>query len=96
LRYALEFKEDDSFNTFSSVNEFWGKYIVLSRRDGGGYNINIVNFTGTKVGAVIKEDVVGDDLWREAFPTITSFILQGDELRLFYNDNKNSLVFKSL
>jgi hypothetical protein len=92
--YTLEFGVDSTFRTFSSVNTFFGKYIVLSRRACGEYSIYMVQYIGTKVYA--EEDFVGDNLWREAFPTIKRFVLQGDELKLFYNDNKNSLVFKSL
>jgi hypothetical protein len=94
--YSLEFREDSTFSTFSSVNEYGGTYYVEEFSDNEViYKIHIENFWGTKVGAV--EPWGGDDRWwMNSFKTIKNFTLQENELKLFYNDGMNCLIFKPL
>jgi len=90
-KFSLTFKEDGTFNTFSSINEFGGTYAEESRGGDLIYKINIANFYGTKVGG----DTDGsDDLWRHSFPTIDRFsLVDGVVLKLYYDGGKNYLEF---
>jgi len=85
--YTLTFDTDNTFLTFSSVNELQGNY----KADYIAQTIQIFNFGGTKVGEVGGGYLYADPFWDM---TIQSFSLQGNELRLYYNENKNYLLFK--
>jgi hypothetical protein len=91
--YSLNFNADGNLNTYSSANEYWGTYGVEVRGDGDKtvYRININDFTGTKRYGEECDD--GDELWRKSFSTVNSFALHENELKLFYNDNQNYLLF---
>ena len=81
--------EDDEYNTnivyYSSTNELVGNY-------NANYETQTISFRiygGTKVGEV------GDgEMWCNIFPTIKSFSFQKNSLRLYYNDQRNYLLFK--
>jgi hypothetical protein len=86
--YVLTFDTDSSFLTFSSTNELGGGYIA----DYETYSFQVTCFGGTKVGEI------GDgQLYARLFGEglIQSFSVSKNELRLYYNDNKNYLLFKS-
>jgi len=83
---AIEFKEDGTITAYSCFNEFYGTYTMITRGD--NVFCSIRRFGGTKVG--------GPDLWWDTYLLIKTFTVQENELRLFYNDGKNCLVFKSL
>jgi hypothetical protein len=85
--YTLTFNMDNTFGTHSSTNKMGGRYAA----DYETNNINITNFGGTKIGEV------GDGhLWWDIFPAADSFSIQANKLILFYNGNKNYVLFKSL
>lgn len=85
--YTLAFNMDGTYWARSSTNDLGGTYEANSVTN----SIRIIGLGGTKVGEV-------DDgtLWRNVFPTIKYFSLQDNELRLYYNNNKNYLLYKSL
>jgi hypothetical protein len=91
--YSLNFNTDGNLNTYSSANEYWGTYIVELRDDGDktDYRININDLIGTKRYGEECDD--GDKLWEKSFQTVKSFVLQENELKLFYNDDQNYLLF---
>jgi len=93
--YTLEFKEDGTFYTISSINSFHGAYVEEFRENEDVHKIQITDFHGTKMYGN-ELNLVGDELWWTSFRTINSFTLLGKELKLFYNDGKNALVFKSI
>jgi hypothetical protein len=69
----------------SSTNELFGYYKVNYATQ----SISFTIFGGTKVNEI------GDgEMWRNIFPTIKSFSLQNDMLHLYFNDQKNYLLFK--
>jgi len=77
-----------SFSTYSSVNDFTACYEVnyMTR------SFQIINLLGTRVG-----EVNGDqELYIDAIRSVQSFSLKKNELRLYYNDNNNYLLFKPI
>ena len=87
--YTLTFDTDNTFQTFSSTNELQGIY----NADYGTQKIQITDFGGTKRGEVGDGNLYWNhDIWH----TVQTFSLQKDELRLYYNENKNYLLFRLL
>jgi len=85
--YTLMFDTDSTFSGRTTTNVIGGIYIT----DYVTNSIHFTSFGGTKLGEL------GDGgLWWVIFPTIRFFTLQGNELKLFYNDNKNYFLFKLL
>ena len=88
---GMDFLERDlsinqSINVFyySSTNELYGHYNA--------------NYTTQEISFSIYEEMkvpeTGDgDLWLNIFPTVESFFVEENELRLYYNKNKNYLLF---
>ena len=87
--YTLTFDTDKSFLTFSSTNELQGIY----NADYTTHTIQIVDFGGSKINEIGDGILYVNPFWEMA---IQSFSLQGSELRLYYNEKKNYLLFKSL
>ena len=85
--YTLTFDTDTSFSTYSSSNELGGGYIV----DYVKYSYQIIYFGGTKVGEWGDGPLYVDPFWKR---DIQSFSYKENELKLFYNENKNYLLFK--
>jgi hypothetical protein len=85
--YTLEFKDDSTFITYSWVNEFYGTYTMNFSGDDVFYSINFSS--GTKVGGP-------PDLWWDTHLLVETFTVQENELKLFYNDGENCLLFKPL
>ena len=86
--YTLTFDTDNTFQTFSSTNELQGIY----KANYGTQTIQIIDFGGTKIGEIGGGNLYVNPFWEMA---IQSFSLQGNELRLYYNDNENYLLFKT-
>ena len=79
--------EDDinSFSTRSSTNELGGCYVIDYEKQ----HIQVLSFGGTKINEI------GDGkLFCDALRTIQSFSLQKNELRMYYNNKQNYLLFK--
>ena len=84
--YMLIFVTDSYVMTFSSGNEFNALYEV-------DYDTNIIhlfNFSGTKVGETGNGQLYADIFIKN---TLLLFSLQENELRLYYNDGKNYLLY---
>jgi len=79
---------ENYFVTFSASNELGGNYIA----DYASHSFQIIGFGGTKAGEMADGYFYADPLWKRE---IKSFFLQGNELRLYYNENKNYLLFKT-
>ena len=76
-----------SFSTYSSSNSLGACYEI----DYEESSINIFHFGGTKRGEI------GDgNLWWYIIPIVQSFALENNQLRLYYNDNTNYLLFKQI
>ena len=87
--YTLTFDTDSTFQTFSSTNALHGIYSA----DYGTQKIKITDFGGTKIGEIGDGNLYWNhDIWH----TVQTFSLQKDELRLYYNENKNYLLFRLL
>ena len=87
--YILTFDSDSTFQTFSSTNELQGIY----KANYGTQTIQITNFGGTKIGEVGDGALYWNhDIWH----TVQTFSLQENELKLYYNENRNYLLFRSL
>jgi len=80
---------ENYFVTLSVSNELGGNYIA----DYTSHSFQIIRFGGTKAGEMADGDFYVDPFWNRE---IKSFSLQGNELRLYYNGNKNYLLFKPL
>jgi uncharacterized repeat protein (TIGR02543 family) len=87
--YTLTFDTDDTFLTFSSTNELQGIY----KADYTTRTMQIVDFGGTKMNEIGDGILYVNPFWEM---TIHSFSCKENELRLYYNENKNYLLFKSL
>ena len=84
--YSIFFMEDNTFVTYTSVNEFIGFYGV--NKETQKFIIHIMG--GTKVGELIEDG----NLYISALKDMhQSFSLKENELRVYYNDNKNYLLF---
>jgi hypothetical protein len=86
--YTLVFGTDSSFLTFSPANDLGGGYIA----DYETHSFQVTYFGGTKVGENEDGRLYARLFWEGL---IQSFSVSKNELRLYYNDNKNYLLFKS-
>ena len=87
--YSLEFITDSTLCTFSSTNENHAKY----KADYETNSFEVVCFGGTRLGEIGDGDLYSD-LFAER--QIKSFSLQKNELRLYYNNENNYLLFKRI
>jgi len=85
--HTLRFKMDGTL----MVDEYRGTYEKIYRGNDIIYKINIADFIGTSIGKFNSGKQY--ETWQTVFPKIKSFSLQGNELTLFYNDDKDSLVY---
>jgi|GEM_PF-472829 len=84
--YTLLFETKNIYSGRTTTNEIGGTYEANYETN----SILFLNLGGTKLGEL------GDgNLWWSIFPTIKSFFLQENELKLYYNDNKSYLLFKA-
>jgi len=81
---------DDGFYTlflFTSINTLRGCYMVDSETQ----HIVVSNFGGTRA-----QEIGDGDLFHDAFLSVQTLSLRENELRLFYNNKQNYLLFKSI
>jgi len=85
-QYGDIFMVNPSINAcyYSSANELYGRFDA--------------NYTTQEISFVIYEETkvaeTGDgDLWLQIFPAVESFFLERNELRLYYNNSKNYMLF---
>jgi hypothetical protein len=85
--YTLMFDTDTTFLSSSSVkNSLCGTYTC-------NYKMHSFRMIGTESLLFLER---GDGvLWKSILLTVNAFTLLEDELRLYYNENKNYLLFKS-
>ena len=84
--YMLVFETDNIVTTYTTVNLLSSPYVV----DYDISNIYFDRFAGTKVGEKGDGGLYTDILNALQY---TSFSLQENELRLYYNDKKNYLLY---
>ena len=87
--YILTFDTDTTLSTVATTARQFGGYEANCATN----DIHIFNFGGTKLG---ERDALDGRIYRETFYLVKSFSIQNNELKLFYNDNKNYLLFKLL
>ena len=85
--YTLTFKKNRKWEGRSAANSIQGKYNVNYSK----HSINISIGTTTKKGC----EYCDEELYIESLPKIDSFSLQENELKLYYNNKQNYLLFKS-
>jgi len=85
---TLIFYEDEKLSG-RICNHFAGNHKI----DFIAGNINICIYAATEM---LCTQSVGEDLFIETLNKIQFFSMQGNELRLYYNNNKNYLLFKQL
>ena len=87
--YTLTFDTNNTFQTFSSTNNLQGIY----KANYSTKEMQITDFGGTKMGEIGDGNLYWNhDVWH----TVQTFSLQKKELRLYYNGNRNYLLFKAL
>jgi heat shock protein HslJ len=84
--YWLYFNSDKTLSGMSSTNELMGEY---------EFNLQSFTFRFTKLGGTKRGEVFDGNLFVECLNAIQSFSVSNDELRLYYSDKKNHLLFKS-
>jgi len=83
--FVLTFNTDSTLLTYDGANDFLGAYKI----DFVTHNMHISYLLGTKIAPP------GDgSLYIRSLEIIQSFSMKKNELKLFYNDNKNYLLFK--
>lgn len=86
--YMLTFDTDTKISFFAGVNDGFGNY----NYDYETHSFHIVDdFNMSEVGA----DHTDEELWLSILKAVKSFSLLENELRLYYNENRNYLFFKS-
>lgn len=87
--YTLVFGADKNFQIFSSTNQLHGVYDVdyITR------NVRIIDFGGTKINEIGDGDLYVNPFWKK---TIQSFSVAEQELRFYYGEYKDYLLFKPL
>ena len=85
--YTFEFDTDTTFLSISTTNDINGSYEV----DYTTNNIRFFDVRSTAVG-----ELGNGDLYYYVWRKIQSFSLKKNELWLYYNDNKNYLLFRSI
>jgi heat shock protein HslJ len=85
-KYNLNFHEDGEL-TGKTCNDLTGNYTI----DFITGDINIFIYTATEMLCPPKID---EELYLETLNKVRFFSLQEDELRLYYNNNQNYLLFK--
>jgi hypothetical protein len=85
--YTIIFTSDTTFKGHAFANKITGAYQI---------NYTTGEFYGSYGGTMVSslcELVLG---WREKFPTIRTFSLEENKLKLYYNDQKKYLLFKKI
>ncbi len=84
--FTLSFDTDSTLSGHSSENDQFGKYIA----DYKTQNISITDLWGTEL--IERGD---GNLFLQTLISIQSFSSQSGDLRLYYNDKQNYLLFKT-
>jgi hypothetical protein len=85
--YTFTFDTDTTFSTYSSFNELGGGYIV----DYIEHSFQVTYFGGTKAGESGDGELYVRPFWNG---TVQSFFYKESELRLYYDENRNYLLYK--
>jgi hypothetical protein len=86
--YTLTFDTDESsYTAFTSANTLKGSYNA--------------DYVTRSIRFVISQQTIVDEqndgkLWQNILLTVESFSIQEDELRLYYNENKNYLLLSQV
>lgn len=83
--YLLNFDTDTTFTGVSSTNRIWGSY-TYSLKD---RKFNVANLASTKI-----KEVDDGNYYLESLPIVESYFYRQQELRLYYNNGMNFLLFK--
>ena len=83
--YTITFVKDGMFSGFTASNSFYGEYQIEVTK------LKVNNFTTTKV-----YELGNGEKYSEAIPHIVSFEITGNELKLYYNQGQNYLLFNLL
>ena len=84
--YVLKFKERGELAGMTSTNSFEGTYEI-------NYSKSIIQIL---IGFITKVgEYLDGELYIESLKNVNFFTLEKDELKLYYNDGQNYLLFKS-
>ena len=84
--YILTFDTDSTFSGISSTNEISGGYCIDYEKS----TLNITRYGGTKIN-----ELFDGKLFVNSFLSVQSFSLSGAELKLYYNNGENYLLYKT-
>ena len=84
--YILRFDTNSTFSGTSSTNEIYGEYRIDYEKS----TLNITGYGGTKIN-----ELFDGLLFVKSFMSVQSFFLSDAELRLYYDNGKNYLLFKT-
>jgi hypothetical protein len=87
--FTLAFDTDSTFLTYSSFNELGGNYVV----DYVKHSFQITCFGGTKAGEFGEGELYVKPFWNR---TVQSFSYKERELRLYYDENRNYLLYNRI
>jgi len=83
--YLLSFNEDSTLSGTSSSNQLAGTYVFDEKKSSIHINIH---------QATLVTEAFDGNQYLDALNVVQSFLLHKDELRLYYNDQKEYLFFK--
>jgi hypothetical protein len=87
--YTLTFDTDTTFSSYSSANSSLSPFATYT------YNYETHGFRIIEHATTLLPERGDGDLWLSILLTVNAFTLLENELRLYYNENKNYLFFKS-
>jgi hypothetical protein len=88
--YTLSFTSDTTAQGWSMLNEIYVKFFDPIRRSSTNISFSKKPVRGgTEIG-----ESPGPTLYTNALIDLTAYIYYNNELKLFYNNNKNYLLFK--
>lgn len=82
--YLLTFNDDNTFEGISSTNQIAGTYVLEKEAS----SIHI-----TKIGGTEINELFDGKLYVESLAAIQSFLVTEGTLKLYYNDQKQYLLF---
>ena len=84
--YILTFDTDSTFSGISSTNQKWGEYRIDYEKS----TLTITSSFGTEIN-----ELFDGLLFVKSFMSVQSFFLSDAELRLYYDNGKKYLLFKT-
>ncbi len=84
--FVITFGEDGKFSGTTSVNEFSGDYTM---------SVDGLNILQPVCTTKVYEIGDGNEFY-ESLQACTHYVISGEQLLLYYNHNKNLLVFNQL